>query len=411
MNETMRRLGAERSAIRELFEYGKKRKAEIGADRVFDFSLGNPSVPTPQIVTDALCDLLRDREPTALHGYTSAQGDLDARRAIAEHLNVTYSANADPALLYLTAGAAASLTISLNAILNPGDEVILLAPYFPEYRVFAERAGGRVVSIEPDPDTFLPNFDALEQALSSRTRALILNSPNNPSGAILPPDGLRRLCNILERQQQENGQPIWLISDEPYRELVWDGSELPFVTRYYRNSLVLYSFSKSLSLPGERIGYILVSSLADGATTLYQAICGAGRALGFVCAPALFQHLLPACLGATADFSIYRKNRDLLYHGLTALGFDAVEPQGAFYLFLRSPEPDAVRFAERAKALELLVVPSDSFGIGGYVRISYCVPTERITSAMPAFAELAKQYGLTPKEQLDNTKSKGTLPT
>lgn len=395
MNEAMRRLGAERSAIRELFEYGKARAAQIGADRVFDFSIGNPSVPTPPAVTQALTRLLEDSDPTALHGYTSAPGDPAARRAIADFLNRTYHANADPSLLYLTAGAAASLTVSLTAILNPGDEVVLLSPFFPEYRVFAERTGGRTVVVPPDPETFLPDFDALEHALTDRTRALILNSPNNPSGSILSPDGLRRLCAILDARQKRNGQPIWLISDEPYRELVWDGSEVPFVTSCYRNSLVLYSFSKSLSLPGERIGYILVSSEAENARGMYEAICGAGRALGFVCAPALFQHLIPACIGQTADFSVYRENRTLLYDGLTALGFSAVRPQGAFYLFLKSPEPDAKAFARRAREKELLLVPSDSFGLGGYVRISYCVPTERIRAALPAFAELAHEYRLT----------------
>lgn len=394
MNEAMRRLGAERSAIRELFEYGKQRTAELGDGRVFDFSIGNPSVPTPQAVTDGLVRLLRETEPTALHGYTSAQGDPAARRAVADYLNRTYHADADPSLLYLTAGAAASLTVSLNAILNPGDEVVLLAPFFPEYRVFVERAGGRVVTVLPNPDTFLPDFDALENALTDRTRALILNFPNNPSGAILPPEGLQRLCAILDRRQKRNGQPIWLISDEPYRELVWDGSMVPFVTNYYDNSLVLYSFSKSLSLPGERIGYILVSSHAADARALYEAVCGAGRALGFVCAPALFQQLLPVCVGQTADFSVYLKNRALLYRELTQLGFSAVKPQGAFYLFLRAPEPDAKAFAERAKARELLLVPSDSFGMGGYVRISYCVPTERIRNALPAFAALAQDYHL-----------------
>ena len=264
MNETMRKLGAERSAIRELFEYGKKRSAEVG-DHVFDFSIGNPSVPTPPEVSAELTRLLRESDPVALHGYTSAQGDPAARRAIAAHLNRTYGAEADPDLIYLTAGAAASLTVSLNAILNAGDEVILLAPFFPEYRVFVERAGGRVRIVQPDPETFLPDFEALEAAIGDRTRALILNSPNNPSGAILSEDGLRRLCGILDAAEKRYGHPVWLLSDEPYRELVWDGSRIPFVTQYYGNSLVLYSYSKSLSLPGERIGYILVSSRAQNA--------------------------------------------------------------------------------------------------------------------------------------------------
>lgn len=394
MNEKMRKLGAERSVIRELFEYGKKRKLEIGNENVFDFSIGNPSVPTPQEVTDELERLLRETEPTALHGYTSAQGDRVARQAVASYLNRTFSAGADPDLIYLTAGAAASLTVTLNAILDPGDEVVLLAPFFPEYRVFAEKAGGKTVIVPPDSATFLPDFDALEKAVGERTRALILNSPNNPSGAILPEEGLKRLCAILDRQQKKNGSPIYLISDEPYRELVWDGTAVPFVTGYYDNAVVCYSFSKSLSLPGERIGYILVNPRAEAANALYEAVCGAGRALGFVCAPALFQHLLPVCMGRTADFTAYRTNRELLWKGLTALGFQAVLPQGAFYLFVRAPEPDARAFSERAKQNELLLVPSDSFGMPGYVRLSYCVPTEQIRRAMPAFAALAQSYGL-----------------
>lgn len=394
MNEAMKKLGSHRSAIRELFEYGKKRKAEIGAENVFDFSIGNPSVPAPETVKTALIELLQNNDPVALHGYTSAQGDPGVRRAIADYLNRTYEAGVNADLIYLTAGAAGALTASLTALLNPGDEVLLPAPFFPEYRVFVERTGAKVVPVPCDSKTFQPDYKALEAAFTDRTRVLLLNSPNNPTGAVIPEEGIVRIAEILNAKQKEYGKPIYLISDEPYRELVWGNATVPYLTRYYDNTLVCYSFSKSLSLPGERIGYVLVSPKAENAGDVYAAVCGAGRALGFVCAPSLFQFLIPHCLGLTADFSIYRKNRDLLTGGLRKLGFTVVEPDGAFYLFVKAPEPDAAAFAERAKGMELLLVPSDSFGCSGYVRVSYCVSTKQIKRSMPAFEKLAKSYGL-----------------
>ncbi len=394
MNEKMKELGSKRSAIRELFEYGKKRKAEIGENRVFDFSIGNPSVPTPEKVRETLIRLLNEKDSVALHGYTSAQGDRNVRISIAEYLNRTYAAGVDPDLIYLTAGAAASLTISLTALLNPGDEVILLAPFFPEYRVFVERTGAKVVSVPADPETFQPDFEALKKAFTKRTRALLVNSPNNPTGAVLTEESILRITDLLRDSQEKQKAPVWLIADEPYRELVWGSVEVPYLTRYYSNTIVCYSFSKSLSLPGERIGYVLVSSKADSSNEVYAAICGAGRALGFVCAPSLFQYMIPDCLGLTSDLSVYRTNRALLSEGLKSCGFRVVSPDGAFYLFVESPEPDANAFAERAKAMELLLVPSDSFGCKGFVRISYCVATEQIQNAMPAFRQLAESYGL-----------------
>ena len=394
MNEKMRELGARRSASRELFEYGKRRKAEIGAENVFDFSIGNPSVPAPEQVKKTLLRLLSEKDPVFLHGYTSAQGDPTVRAAIADYLNRTYDAGVDADLIYLTSGAAASLTISLTALLNPGDEVILLAPFFPEYRVFVERTGAKVVSVPADPKTFQPDFDALEAAFSERTRVLLVNSPNNPTGAVLTEESIRKIVSLLEANQKKQGSPIWLISDEPYRELVWGGVQVPYLTRYYANTLVCYSFSKSLSLPGERIGYVLVSPKADKVADIYAAVCGAGRALGFVCAPSLFQAMIPDCLGLTSDLSVYRANRERFCKGLRDCGFRVVEPDGAFYLFVESPEPDANAFAERAKSLELLIVPSDSFGCTGFVRISYCVSPEMIERSLPAFRKLAESYGL-----------------
>ena len=397
MNPMMRELGARRSVIRELFEYGSRRKREIGAENVFDFSLGNPSVPAPDTVRTELIRLLTETPAVELHGYTTAAGDMGVRQAIADYLNRTYGVGVDAKYMYLTVGAAASLTISLTAILNPGDEVVLLAPYFPEYRVFVERTGARVVPVLSNPSDFQPDFAALEAAISPSVRAVIVNSPNNPTGAVLTEESIRRLATLLQTKQEQYSLPIYLISDEPYRELVYGDVAVPYLTSYYANTLVCYSFSKSLSLPGERIGYVLVNPQAEEADVLYEAICGAGRALGFVCAPSLFQKMIPACLGLTSDLSVYRTNRALLLEALTGMGFRVVPPDGAFYLFVASPEPDAVAFSERARELELLLVPSDDFGCPGFVRISYCVSTEQIERSIPAFRRLAELYGLTAK--------------
>ena len=392
LNEKMRMLGAKRSVIRELFEYGKQRKAEIGAENVFDFSLGNPSVPAPEIVRERLVELLRETDPVKLHGYTSAQGDAGVRAAIAEYLNRVYGAGVTADCFYLTAGAAASLTVSLTAILNPGDEVILLAPFFPEYRVFVERTGATVVTVPCKLPTFQPDFDALEKAITPRTRAIIVNSPNNPTGAVLTEGSALRLSELLRSASVRYDEPIYLIADEPYRELVYGDVKVPYLTNYYDDTLVCYSFSKSVSLPGERIGYILVSPRAKRFTDLYHAVCGAGRALGFVCAPGLFQYLIPSVLGVTSDLSVYDTNRTLLYNGLTACGFEVAPPDGAFYLFVKALEADANAFCERAKRFELLLVAGDDFGCPGYVRIAYCVTTEQIKRSLPAFRALAESY-------------------
>lgn len=394
VNEKMQALGAKRSVIRELFEYGKKRKAEIGEENVFDFSLGNPSTPAPELVRETLIRLLAETDPVRLHGYTSAQGDLSVRRAIAEYLQRTYGVDADPDCFYLTVGAAASLTVSLTALLHPGDEVILLAPFFPEYRVFVERTGASVVSVSCDQRSFQPDLRALSEAITEKTRAIIVNSPNNPTGAVLTEESILGLTALLSAREQEYGAPIYLISDEPYRELVYGDVKVPYLSSYYDNTLVCYSFSKSVSLPGERIGYIFVSPRVRDFTAVYQAVCGAGRALGFVCAPSLFQQMIPTVLGVTSDLSTYDTNRTLLYDALTSYGFYAVPPDGAFYLFLKAAEEDAVAFCERAKQYELLLVPGDDFGAPGFVRISYCVTTDQIRRSLPAFRALAESYGL-----------------
>lgn len=392
MNQRMYGLGNRRSVIREIFEYGKKRAAEVGADKVFDFSLGNPSVQPPQIVEDTLVGLLREEDATALHGYTSAQGDLSVRRAIAEYIAATHGVKADPDLIYMTCGAAASLIITLSALCEKGDEVITFAPFFTEYRVFTETAGAKLVELASDPETFQIDFPRLEKAFTEKTAAVLVNSPNNPSGVVYSEETVKKLTALLARKSAEYGRTIYLVTDEPYRELVYGGVKVPYLTAYYKHTVVCYSYSKSLSLPGERIGYIFVSPEADGAKELYLAVCGAGRALGYVCAPSLFQKMVARCQGVTSDISVYERNRDMLLSALREYGYSCVRPDGAFYLFVRSPEPDANAFCERAKAHGLLLVPGDDFGCPGYVRIAYCVSPDMIRRSLPAFRALAEEY-------------------
>ena len=391
VNEKMRDLGARRSVIRELFEYGKKRKAEIGEENVYDFSLGNPSVPAPDVVNDTLVRLLTEESSVALHGYTSAQGDAVVRSAIANYINKTHGESINADCLYMSVGAAAALTCSLTAVVNAGEEVIVPAPYFPEYKVFIERCGGVIREVACDKD-FQLDISAIEAAINDKTAAIIINSPNNPSGAVFSEENIVALAELLKASEEKYSRTIYLISDEPYRELVYDGVFVPYLTKYYDDTLVCYSFSKSLSLPGERIGYVLVCPRCHDFTATYQAICGAGRALGYVCAPSLLQKLLPYCLGATAEVEIYDRNRRLLLEKLTEYGYEMVRPDGAFYLFLKSPSGDSVEFCERAKKHEILIVPSDDFGCPGYARISYCVKTEQIESALPAFKALIDSY-------------------
>ena len=393
INEKSYLLGNTGSAIRELFEYGRKRKEEIGEDNVFDYSIGNPSIESPKIVNETLIKLINEVESTKLHGYTTAAGDFNVRKSICDYLNHKYGLNEDPKLMYLTCGAAASLTISLNAIVNEGDEVIVLAPFFPEYRVFVEKALGKLVVVESRLSDFQIDFDKLEKAINEKTKAIIINSPNNPTGVVLKEDVIIKLANLLNKKSNEYKNNIYLISDEPYRELVYDDKTVvPFVTKYYSNTIVCYSFSKSISLPGERIGYILVSNNCSNKEEVYKAVCGSGRSLGFVCAPALFQYMIPYILGHTSNLEAYKQNRDLLYNELTKMGYDIVFPDGAFYLFLKSKESDANEFLKKAKKYELLLVPSDSFGVKGYVRIAYCQDKEMIKRSIPAFLKLINEY-------------------
>ena len=394
VNQKAFELGSKRSAIRELFEYAKKRGGEIGAENVFDFSIGNPSVPAPKQVDEEIVRLVKETPSVALHGYTSAQGDKWVRDTIAENMKKRFGFDMDGELLYMTCGAAASLTVTLGALtVQEGDEFLVFAPFFPEYRVFVEGAGAKL-TVLPADDKLQPDLQALKNALNPRVRGLIINSPNNPSGVVYTPESLAGIADIL-REHSKQFDTVYLISDEPYRELVYDESTVvTFPMNVYENTVVCYSYSKALSLPGERIGYIAVSPRCVEAKAVYAAVCGAGRRLGFVCAPALFQRVAAACDGLTGDLSVYRTNRDLLYGGLTKLGFECIYPDGAFYLFMKAPEADASAFCKRAQKYELLLVPGDGFGASGYVRVAYCVSTKQIKRALPAFEMLAKEYGL-----------------
>ena len=375
-------LGRERSAIREIFEYGNERAKEIGRENVFDFSLGNPNVPAPDCVREEIERLLREMPAEILHGYTSAAGAPDVREAVAHYIRTAFGVPMSASLIYMTCGAAASLTITLNALCETGDEFIVISPYFPEYRVFIEQAGGTVVEVPAD-ENFHLDVAAIGDAITPHTKAILLNSPNNPTGAVYTQKELAALAAMLVRKNEGRASKIVLIADEPYRELTY-GAQVPYLMALYPHTVVCYSFSKSLSLAGERIGYIAVPDGCTDADALFAAVCGAGRALGYVCAPALFQRVAAKCLGKSGDIAAYRENRDLLWNALRAYGFECVPPEGAFYLFVRSPEPDAKAFCARAKKYELLLVPSDSFGVPGYVRISYCVAKETIHSALPA---------------------------
>ncbi|MCD8307846.1 MAG: pyridoxal phosphate-dependent aminotransferase [Clostridia bacterium] len=391
LNESSVALGKVRSSIRELFEYGKKRKAEIGEENVFDFSIGNPSIEPPKEVRETLTELLNTCNQVDLHGYTSAQGDYGVRKTLADYTNERFGTSLNADCFYMTCGAAASLTITFNAILNPGDEVILFAPYFPEYKVFIEKAGGKVIVLQGLPGSYHIDFAALEQAITPKTKAILINSPNNPSGVVYTEDEIKRLACLLKCRSTDN--PIYFVSDEPYRELVYDSSiKVPYIMNYYDRSIVCYSYSKSLSLPGERIGYVAVDNKMEEFADVYAGVCGAGRALGFVCAPSLFQMLVGKVYDKTSDMSIYKANRDMLYDALISYGYEVIHPDGAFYMFVKAMEEDSKAFAERAKQYELLIVPGDDFGSKGYVRVSYCVSPDTIRRALPAFKALADSY-------------------
>ena len=390
INESMYALGAAPSAIRELFAYGLARKAEIGAENVFDFSIGNPSVPAPAIVRDTILELM-DEDPVSLHGYSPAAGDPRVRQAVADSIRERFGVPAQAAQVYMTAGAAAGLAISISAITHPGDEVIVIAPYFPEYRTWIEAAGCTVVEVPATQPSFQIDVEAVAAAINPRTSALIVNSPNNPVGAVYARENLEQLAAVLSAKEAELGREIFLISDEPYREITY-GKDVPYIPCIYPRTIVCYSYSKSLSLPGERIGYIYVSDLMQDAARVSTTVAGAGRALGYVCAPVLLQRVVQKCLYEPSDVAVYAANRELLAEGLRKLGYEFVEPDGAFYLWVKALESDAQAFSDRAKDFELLIVPSDSFGVGGWVRLSYCIARDTIERALPAFAALKASY-------------------
>lgn len=390
INEKSYAYGAQKSSIREIAAYGGARKAQIGAENVFDFSLGNPSIPAPESVRASIARAL-ELPPTQLHGYTPAPGLPAAREAVAASLNRRFGTSYAAGDVYLTCGAAASLSISFHTLVNPGDEVIVIAPYFPEYRVWIETAGATCVEVMADPETFQIDVPAVAAAINERTKAIVINSPNNPVGSVYAQKNLEDLAAALHDAQKRLGTQVYLISDEPYREIAY-GADVPWVPAIYDRTIVCYSYSKSLSLPGERIGWVLVPNTNPEHDRLVLAVAGAGRKLGFVCAPALFQHVVIDCVDEPTDVEAYAENRRALTEGLSTLGYEYIEPQGAFYLWVKALEPDANAFFERAKALELLPVPSDSFGCPGWVRVGYCVSKETIVNSMPAWKKLAESY-------------------
>ena len=394
VSNEMYELGAKSSVIREIFEFGKKRAAEIGKENVYDFSLGNPSVPAPEKVNETIRKLTAEMSPCALHGYTSAVGDNETRQAIADDLNRRFGTKFSMNNFYMTAGAAASLCITFRALTEKDDEIIIFAPYFPEYQVFITSAGAKPVEVKCDAETLQIDLEAFRNAINEHTKAVVLNSPNNPSGVVTSEETVKAMTDILREKEAEYGKSIFLISDEPYRELVYGDVKVPFLTKHYDNTIVCYSYSKSLSLPGDRIGYILVPDEVENFELIYKAVCGAGRALGYVCAPSLMQFVIRECTGMTSDISVYKKNRDILVNAFTEFGFSLAKPDGAFYLFMKSPEESAAAFCEKAKKYDLLLVPSDSFGFPGYVRLSYCVSTEMIERSLPSFRKLAEEYNL-----------------
>ena len=378
------------SAIRELFAYGMERKDQIGEDKVFDFSIGNPSVPAPDSVAETIRELA-DMAPAQLHAYSAAQGLESTRTAIAENLNKRFGTHYTADNLYLTMGAAACLSACFTALIEPGDEIIVIAPYFPEYRIWIEFAGGVCVEVPAREDNFQIDLDALEQAITEKTKAVVINTPNNPVGTVYTRETLEGLADVLVQAEQKFDHDIYLISDEPYRELTY-GVEVPWVPAIYPNTLVCYSWSKSLSLPGDRIGYVLVPNEVHDSREVYLAVCGAGRSLGYICAPVFFQRVIERCVDEPTNVEAYAVNREILTHALDELGYEYIEPDGAFYLWIKALEPDAQAFSNKAKEHELLLVPSDSFGVGGWVRAGYCIDKSTIEHSIPAFAALKADY-------------------
>lgn len=387
----MYELGTKKSTIRTIFEFGRKRAAEVGEENIFDFSLGNPNVPTPEFVKNAAIDILQNSEPSAVHGYTVAPGNPQVREILAKSINDRFNTNFAGKNIFITAGAAAAITISFKALAEDGDEFITFAPYFPEYKVFVESVGAKLNVVPAQPKDWQIDFDAFEKMLTSKVKAVIINSPNNPSGAVYSVETIQKLAQILNKKSEEFGHAIFIISDEPYREIAY-GVDVPYVPKFYDNTLVCYSYSKSFSLPGERIGYIVVPDSVADFGKIFGAIAGAARVLTHVNAPSLWQLVVAKCAGKPSDISIYERNAKLLYEGLIDAGFECVKPQGAFYLFPKALEADDYAFCERAKKYDLLLVPGADFGCAGYFRAAYCIKTETIERSLPLFKKLAEEY-------------------
>lgn len=395
VSEKMKDMVKNGSQIRTWFEEGNRLASIYGRENVFDFTLGNPNLPAPKVVNDAIREILDEEDSVTLHGYTKSNaGFIEVREAIAKSINGKFGTNFHGNNLVMTVGAAMALNVILKVLLNPRDEVIVFAPYFGEYRSYVANYDGIVVEISANTETFQPNLSEFERKITKRTKAVIVNTPNNPSGAVYTEENIKKLAAILDAKQKELGTSICLISDEPYREIVYDGARVPYLTKYYKNTVVAYSYSKSLSLPGERIGYLVLPDEMEDSERVIEAACIANRILGSVNAPTLQQKLIAKCLDVKTDISFYDKNRRALYDGLTGLGYECVKPEGAFYLFVKSPTPEEAAFCAEAKKQNVLLVPGSSFACPGYVRIAYCVSYDTIMGSMPKFAELAKVYGL-----------------
>ena len=391
--EKMKNMVANSSAIRAMFEEGNRLAQIYGAENVFDFSLGNPNVPAPKAVKKAILELIEEEDPVALHGYTNSNcGYAEVREAIAASLNERFGTTFAGKNIVMTVGAAGGLNVILKSLINPGDEVIAFAPYFGEYRSYTDNYDGVLVEVTPNTVDFQPKLDEFEQKITPKTKAVIVNTPNNPTGVVYSESTIKKLAAVMEAKQKEYGTDIFLISDEPYRELVYDKAEVPYLTKYYANTVVGYSYSKSLSLPGERIGYLVIPDEVSDSEEVLAAANVATRILGFVNAPTLQQKIVAKCLNEKTDISYYDRNREALYQGLKECGFSCIKPQGAFYLFVKSPVEDEKEFCAAAKKYNLLIVPGSSFACPGYVRLAYCVSYETIVNSLPKFRELAKEY-------------------
>ena len=382
------------SGVRAMFTEGKELAAKVGAENVYDFSLGNPCTPVPEAYTKAMMDIIQEEDSIELHGYMDNMGYPEVRKAVAENLNERFGTTFDTKNIVMTTGAAAALNVIMRVLIEPGDELMVFAPFFTEYRNYCNTWKGVLTVVEPDYETFLPNLEDMEKKVTEKTKAVIINNPVNPSGVIYSEEMIQKIAAVLEKKQQEYGHAIYLISDEPYREIVYNGKTVPFLTKYYQNTFITYSFSKSLSVPGDRIGYIAVPDEMEDSETVLSGLAVANRVLGFVNAPALMQKAVARCLNEQTDIDFYRKNRELIYTELKKMGYSCVEPDGTFYLYVKSPVADEKEFVQEAKKYHIMLVPGSAFGTPGYVRLAYCVPYERIQRSLPAFQKLAEQYHL-----------------